>query len=651
MPLEGHLLGHYQLQHLIGSGGMGEIYVADDIHMPRKVAVKIIRGERDPYADTTIKQEAERLFQREMQAIALLDHPHILPVFDYGTDQVDGADLTYLVMPYRSEGSLLDQLVKRGSNTPLSPHEVVHFLLQAADALQHAHERHIVHQDIKPSNFLIRIRNSEAYLPDILLADFGIAKVINANSSSQSVRGTPSYMSPEQWEGQPVPASDQYSLAVMAFQLLTGQAPFRGGPGQIMHQHFSAQPPIPSTLNPHLSPAIDAVLLRALAKRPEERFPSIFQFAQAFQRALSQESMSQPGLISQNPSFQADARPLAAIRGPLLQSMASSPQDATFSDENSYSHQQASSASLPTQQQIPFSPLPLPAREYTMAGNLQAIPADNKVQPPSRLSLVQKILLSAVIVLVILTGSGVFLVYRTSSSGSAVQTSTSKDTSSLTSPQVTATAQVETTATAQVKATATAQAISNDPYLSGKGKLLMSDTLSAPKTTWKDAYATTWGGTCIFEEKAYHIMQHIGPDRSYHCDAGTALQAGNFAYEVQMTVIQGTCGGIAFRYNSTTQKGYSFQVCADGSVLLQDVIGSKIKIPFESISSAVHRGLNQHNIVAVAANGHTIMFYVNKKRVGSVTGTTMSKNQFAFFALDNNEPTEVAFRDVKIWKL
>ncbi|HTK10996.1 MAG TPA: serine/threonine-protein kinase, partial [Ktedonobacteraceae bacterium] len=468
MALEGRLLGHYQLQRLIGSGGMGEIYVADDVHMPRKVAVKIIRGEKDPYADTTIKQEAERLFQREMQAIALLDHPHILPVFDYGTEQVDGAELTYLVMPYRPEGSLLDQLVKRGRNTLLAPHEVIHFLLQAADALQHAHERHIVHQDIKPSNFLIRIRNSEAYLPDLLLADFGIAKVINANSSSQSVRGTPSYMSPEQWEGRPVPASDQYSLAVMAFQLLTGQLPFRGGPGQVMHQHFNAQPPVPSTLNPHLSPAIDAVLLRALAKRPEERFPSIFQFAQAFQRALSPEHMSQPGLISQGQFLQADARPVAVTSEQAMTTF----RDATRSNGNSYSRQQEPGTSLPAQQQIPLSPLRLPTKEYAMVGSVQAMPVENKVQPSSRLSRVQKILLSVVIALVILGGSGVFLVYRANSPASTVKTSTKKNTSSLATHQVTATAQVEKTVTAQVKATADAQDIANDPYLSGKGTLL-----------------------------------------------------------------------------------------------------------------------------------------------------------------------------------
>src|SRR6267154_302749 len=111
--------------------------------------------------------------------------------------------------------------------------------IQAADALQHAHDNDLIHQDVKPQNFLIR-SNKNARLPDLLLADFGIAKLaVGTSGASQAIRGTPIYMAPEQWEGKPVPASDQYALAIMIYQLLAGRPPFQGGPGQMMYQHLS----------------------------------------------------------------------------------------------------------------------------------------------------------------------------------------------------------------------------------------------------------------------------------------------------------------------------------------------------------------------------------------------------------------------------
>ncbi len=164
---------------------------------------------------------------------------------------------------------------------------------QAASALQHAHDRQVIHQDVKPANFLIRHRPEQPTSPDLLLADFGIAKLTSATASaSQSVRGTPTYMAPEQWDGQPVPATDQYALAVMIYELLTGRPPFQGGPGQVMRQHFFSQPQTPSALDGRLSPSIDTVLLRALSKQATDRFKSVAAFAQAFQQAI--QSTEQP---------------------------------------------------------------------------------------------------------------------------------------------------------------------------------------------------------------------------------------------------------------------------------------------------------------------------------------------------------------------
>src|SRR5437764_1905071 len=208
--------GHYRLVRRIGSGGMGEVYLAEDTRSNRHVAIKVVRTETEPYPDPVAKQDAMRLFQREMRAITMLDHPHILPLFDFGEEKDENMVLTYMVMPYRQEGSLTDWLQKRGKSEKLTPNEVAHFIMQAADALQHAHDHHLIHQDVKPSNFLVRNRSSNV-LPDLLLMDFGIAKITTATATaSQSIRGTPAYMAPEQWKGQPQPATDQYALAIMA---------------------------------------------------------------------------------------------------------------------------------------------------------------------------------------------------------------------------------------------------------------------------------------------------------------------------------------------------------------------------------------------------------------------------------------------------
>src|SRR6266702_721253 len=301
MPLDGLELGRYHILRLIGSGGMGEVYLAEDTRISRQIAIKVVRNETLPYSETDSSKDIQRLFLREAKAIATLNHPHILSLFDYGESSVNDTVLTYMVMPYCSNGSLATWLRLRSnsSSQPLAPQEVVQILLQAADALQHAHNQGIIHQDVKPQNFLIRGWR-DSHVPDLVLSDFGLAKFISATSStSQSIRGTPVYMAPEQWQGHPVAATDQYALAIMMYQLLTGHLPFQGGPGPMMYQHFTVPPPPPSTYAPQLSQDVDMVILTALAKKPEERFPSISAFARAFQQAV-QDVDAQPTLINKS---------------------------------------------------------------------------------------------------------------------------------------------------------------------------------------------------------------------------------------------------------------------------------------------------------------------------------------------------------------
>src|SRR5260221_3199268 len=286
MSLTGSHIGRFRLLRMLGRGGMGEVYLAEDDQLRRQVAIKVIQAE---YPDP----DATRLFLREARAIAMFNHPHILPLFDFGEATIQGMTLTYMVMPFCQEDTLAAWMQQRRHAALLSPHDVGFIVQQAASALQYAHNHQVVHQDVKPSNFLIRGSEDASGRPDLMLADFCVAKSASATATmSQSVRGTPAYMAPEQWEGTPVPATDQYALAMMAYDLLTGRPPFQGSLGQVMYQHLYVTQQPPGTLNPRVPADVDTVLLHALAKKPEERFASISAFARAFQQALPVDSSS-----------------------------------------------------------------------------------------------------------------------------------------------------------------------------------------------------------------------------------------------------------------------------------------------------------------------------------------------------------------------
>lgn len=284
MTREGTIVGHYKLIRLLGKGGMGEVYLAQDTRIARNIAIKVVRDEVSPYPRSNTQSDSVRLFEREMKAITALDHPNILPLYDFGEERIEGESLIYMVMPYRPEGSLADWLYRR--QEPLSIRQIIVFIQQSASALQHAHNHNLIHLDVKLSNFLVRSREDMPDQPDLLLADFGISKFNTTTSTaSQSIRGTPVYMAPEQWNGTSVSATDQYALAVMTYQLITGSSPFEGNMQQLMYKHLYMSPIPPSTIITNIPQAVDTVLLQALAKKSEDRFPSVTEYADAFVRA------------------------------------------------------------------------------------------------------------------------------------------------------------------------------------------------------------------------------------------------------------------------------------------------------------------------------------------------------------------------------
>jgi serine/threonine protein kinase len=272
----GTKLGPYLVQEYVGQGAMGVVYRAYHAQLERVGAVKVLQG-LSPDPDSVAR------FRREAQAIAHMRHPNIVNVFDFG--EFEGTP--YMIVEF-VEGGSLSNVVKDG---PLERKAMLDYLHGIADALDYAHSRGIVHRDVKPANVLLGSDNTP------ILADFGLAKLLESSSIKSltgATTGTPAYMAPEQVTGSQVgPAADRYSLAVMAYEMLTGFLPFdQGGILEVLYAQVHRVPDPPSTRSARLGPRVDAVVMRGLAKDPNARWESCAAFVDALEAALSARSSS-----------------------------------------------------------------------------------------------------------------------------------------------------------------------------------------------------------------------------------------------------------------------------------------------------------------------------------------------------------------------
>lgn len=268
----GRNIGPYEILEQIGAGGMATVYKAYQPAMGRHVAIKLLpqRLAHDP--------NFRARFQREARTISSLEHRYILPVYDFGEDQ----GVSYLVMRYADGGTLADMIAQRS----LSVTRLLEIASQVAEALAYAHDQGVIHRDIKPANVLIG-RDGSA-----LLSDFGIAKVYAETlqlTDEGMLIGTPAYMAPEQVQGQRVDGrTDIYALGVVLYQALTGEYPFAADtPLALALMHLHNQPRPPRQLNPAIPEALERVVLRALAKNPDDRFQEAGELAEALRHAQS----------------------------------------------------------------------------------------------------------------------------------------------------------------------------------------------------------------------------------------------------------------------------------------------------------------------------------------------------------------------------
>ena len=297
----GQQIGHYRLTRLLGQGGFAEVYLGEHIHLNTQAAIKVLR--------TQIARDDVASFRTEARTIAHLRHPNIVAILDFGVEN----DTPFLVMEYAPNGTLR-QRHPRG--VPLTLPVLLPYAKQVAAALQYAHSNNLIHRDVKPENMLLNYKN------DVLLSDFGIALVVQSThpQSNKEPAGTWAYMAPEQIEGRPCAASDQYALGIIVYEWLTGVQPFQGKYVEVASQHLKAVPPAMSEKLPTISPEVEKVVLISLAKDPKQRFGSVQAFATALEQACQEDlstklmprgnSSSQSAISAKEPIME------AALNGP-----------------------------------------------------------------------------------------------------------------------------------------------------------------------------------------------------------------------------------------------------------------------------------------------------------------------------------------------
>ncbi|MBX9424203.1 protein kinase domain-containing protein [Streptomyces lateritius] len=284
--------GRYQLRDLLGEGGMASVYLAYDSALDRQVAIKTLHTELGR------EQSFRERFRREAQAVAKLSHTNIVSVFDTGEDTLDGAVMPYIVMEYvegQPLGSVLASDIRQYGAMPAD--KALKVTADVLAALEVSHEMGLVHRDIKPGNVMTTKRGV------VKVMDFGIARAMQSGVTSMTqtgmVVGTPQYLSPEQALGRAVDArSDLYSVGIMLFQLLTGRLPFDAdSPLAIAYAHVQEEPVAPSTVNRAVTPAMDALVARALRKNPNERFPSAAAMRDECLRVLGAGQTGAPVIV------------------------------------------------------------------------------------------------------------------------------------------------------------------------------------------------------------------------------------------------------------------------------------------------------------------------------------------------------------------
>ncbi len=390
------LSNRYLIEEMLGQGGMSSVYKASDPNLKRVVAVKMIHTHLSNNPDFVTR------FEEEAAAVAQLRHPGIIQVYDFNRDD----DVYYMVLEF-VPGETIQSHLKRlnDTNRRLSPNNAMEYMANICDAVDYAHQRGMIHRDIKPANLMLNT------MGQVILMDFGIAKIVGSqrHTATGAVVGTAMYMSPEQIKGeQPDRRTDIYSLGVTLFEMVGGRPPFEADSAMtLMMMHMNDPVPNARSLNPDVPDALVAVINKALAKNPDQRFQTAAQMAAALRNALTQSSAS---ATSAPVSTMIDESPLAAA-GP----------GATMFETPAGKGTIVESAPIPTPQgtMVESGPMPAPRGTIVESSPLPAQPAAARPSPAKKGGLALPAIIGGVLVFGCLLVGGIFAATRLFGGGTA----------------------------------------------------------------------------------------------------------------------------------------------------------------------------------------------------------------------------------------
>lgn len=646
MLLTGMQLGHFLLKDLIGRSA-NDVYLADDLRLSgREVAIKIAQSDLASFStDGDLKQAANQ-FKKEAQIVSNLRHPNILPLFEYGEEIQHATVFTYLVMPYIKDGTLERWVRQRtGSFRNMLPLQEVGAIIRvAADALQCAHNQGVIHRDVKPSNFLIDNKTSDLSNPHILLADFGIAKISGIDLTTRAI-GTFAYMAPEQWEGHPTKAGDQYSLAIIAYQLLTGHLPFTGNTLELWRQHSQEDPFPPSRLRPALSAAIDSVILRALAKNPAARYPTITQFAEALQAAILQPvpPLNVPLTIKASEAKTGLATTVAIPGGqPLAVSIPPNAQNGQIIrlDGKGPLHNDGSRGAVI----VTLTVMPDKTKgKIRVLNNIRTSPSKFK-----------KMLLTSLALLVIV-GAAIPLYFTWSSQTQAAATATARATALAYAPTATHIAQIHAIATTTARVHAQATATAGVIQTATAGQLTYHDPLNNANNP--DTKNAAWDGLdgsstfCSFQQDGYHILASSPTTQPQPC-LESNQQYQNVVITVDMVIKSNVAsGGLLFHAQNDTHSSYFFEVSpSQGAykISLFDCDTCKKPLRDWTATPSIRSGQSK-NTLQVIINTNVFKFYINGIFLTEISDSTYTTGDLGLACYDKNDAGEAVFSNLNVY--
>ena len=617
--IEGLTLGRYELRRRLAQGGMAEVYLGYDRRVRRQVAVKVLYGRDESFV---------RRFEREALAVGTLSHDHILPLYDFGEQR----PWYYLVMPYVEGGTLREYVLKRKQ---LTLEEAASFVDQIASALQYAHDHGVVHRDVKPSNILLR-RDGYAYL-----VDFGLAKAMmgaESLTSAGAIVGTPEYMAPEQSNGHNDYRSDIYSLGVILYQMLTGRVPFMAeSPVAISLKHIQTQPIPPRTLNAAIPQGVEDVILKAMAKDPNERYQEAQALSVAYWKALQNEQ-------AQATLAETETSTITITHKEELPS----PNDKTLSETVPPITRvlpETERAALPPRSVRLFYPLVGKTNPSDATNNAEA----ENSHPKKRLRPIIGASLCLLMLLLIIPLGFLWQAQPVPHVKRKHQTQTLGIQQTAINLDATATAQAHIQAQATLAAQSRVQATAGITSAIGAGTVLYQYDLTSSGGGWIDD-----GYQCYFSPQGYHVRSFT-PHTAAWCYSNQQ-QFTNAVITAQAQLLHGDVYGLIFRLSHYSRQFYVLEINSKGEYRFVRAWGNDPQAWLTLIdwthSNAILSGYGHINTFLVLATGSHFRFYINKQLiVTDFIDTSYTSGLIGFLVGgDTKDGTEAIFSNIWVFQ-